>query len=470
MAGSINFSGLGSTIDFGKLTEAILAERSRPLAKLQTKSADYTKRSDALKQLNTQLAILTEAVGALTKGDLGTGRQASSSASTIATSTATTTAATGTLSLTVTRLATNLTQASRVYAATSSAVLAGGATTATFELRKGGASTGTPITIDATNNSLAGLRDAINNAKAGVTATIVDVDVAGTQNKLVLTSTATGEAGRVQLVETTATGTAADLNLTSLNPPGATTDFSALDASLTINGLTITRSTNSISDAVSGVTLDLKGAGAANITVSASTSDLSEKISTFVKAYNDVQDFIAAQYTKDSQGRPTGPLAGDPTLRTVLEQLRSAVGASSTTNGGAFTNLTQIGTGRDGSGKLTLDSTVLNDKLANSPGDVQALLSGKTASQTGLAHSIYDTYSKLSDSLTGVVQTAIKGYQDSIKSLDKSIAARLARLDTLRDVLTRQFAAADAAISQLNGQSTALASLIKALEPRDSRR
>jgi len=468
MVTAINFSGLGSGIDFSKLSEAILADRARPLGQLQSQSSTLTKRSDALQQLNAGLVTLADAAKALTNREIGTDRLAISSAVTVATVSATSSAAAGTINLTVTRTATTLTQASRAYAASSDTVLAGGATSATFELRKGGASSGTEITINSANNSLTGLRDAINNAKAGVTATIVDTDGSGTQNKLVLSSTATGSAGRVELVETSATGTAADLNLTSANAPGG--DFSLLNASFAINGFTLTRSSNSISDAVSGVTFNLQSAGSATLTVSANTAEVTQKLSNFINAYNAVQGFVAGQYKKDSSGRPTGVLASDPTLRTVQQQLREAVGASSTTNGGTLSALTQIGLGRDSDDKLTLDTTVLNDKLATSFSDVQALLSGKSISEIGLANTIYDSYNRLSDKISGVVQTAINGYQDSIKTLSRSIDRQVSMLSTLRDSLSRQFAAADSAINQLNSQGTALTNIINSLTSSNNKK
>ena len=460
MASIASFSGLGSGIDFSQLTEAILAERSRPISLLQSRSSLFSKRNDAYKQLNTKLATLTEAANALTNKDLGTGRLASSSASDKVTASATASAATGAFSLSVTRLASSLTQASRVYASADTAVLAGGAISATFELRLGGASEGTEITIDATNNTLEGLRDAINDADAGVTATIVATDVAGTQNKLVLTSAATGSAGRVELVETTATGTEADLALTSLNLPGGV--FSDLDATFTLNGLSLTRSSNTVSDAVSGVTFNLVNTGSATVTVSSSKTDLEARVRSFVNAYNEVQEFIAAQYTTGSNGRPSGALVGDATLRTVQTQLRNALNLSSTDNGGAFDNLTQLGIGRSEDGLLTLDDTVLSSALTDSFSDARALFSGLSESETGLADTFYDTFKNLSDDVTGVVQSAITGNETSIKTIEKTVSDQLARLSTLRQSLTKQFAAVDAAINQLNGQGTALTNLFEA--------
>lgn len=461
---SVNFNGLGSGIDFSALTESILAERSRPMTKLQAKSADLTKRSDALKQLNNKLAVLTSAAKDLSDQTIGTGRiSTSSNVSTLLVSN-TDTAATGSAKVNVSRLATSLTQASRVYTSSTAAILAGGATSATFELRLGGASSGTQITINSQNNTLEGLRDEINKAKAGVTAAIVDIDGKGNQFKLVLSSEATGSSGRVELVETSATGTAADVNLTSQNVAGG--DFTQLDAALTINGLSISRSSNNISDALTGMTLNLKGTGEAVVSVTNNTSAVTDKLSAFIDAYNDIQNFIAAQYKPDSSGRPTGLLAGDPTLRAVQQQLRESLGSSSTDNGGSLSNLTQLGIGRDADGKLTLDTTTLNDKLASAATDVRALLAGKVSGKTGLANSFYNSFSKLSDNVSGTVQTAINGYQTSIKNLDKSVTDQLARISSLRTTLSRQFAAADAAISQLNGQGSSLTSVIDSLKPK----
>ena len=457
-----SFSGLGSGIDFSQLTDSIVAEKSRPISQLQSRGTQITKTNDAFKQLNAKLATLTEAVNTLTSKELGKGRQASSSATNTVIPTATATAATGTFNVDVTRLATNFSQSSRVYASGNDAVLAGAATTATFELRLGDAVTGTAITITSANNSVTGLRDAINAANAGVTATIVDIDGSGTQNKLVLNSTATGAARRVQLVETTATGTEADLTLTALNPPGATNNFSDLDALFTVNGLGLTRASNTVSDAVTGLTFNLLSSGTSTIKVTANTGELENKIKAFVAAYNDVQDFIAGQYTKDAAGRPGGVLAGDATLRSIQSQLRNTVGSSFAENGGTLSNLTQVGIGRDTNGKLTVDNTVLTQSLSSSFTDTRALFSGSSSSNTGLANKFYSTFKGLSDDVTGVVKNAITGNENSIKALNKSIADQLARLSSLRQSLTRQFAAADAAINQLNSQGTSLTNLFTA--------
>lgn len=462
--GGVNFSGLGSGIDFGSITDAIITQRAQPIRQLQTRRSALNARVDGAKQLNAKLIALTEAARVLKDRALGTGRVATSSSAGVLTATADASAPATDFQINVARLATNLTQASRSYSSSDAPILAGGVTNATFELRKGGAASGATVTIDASNNTLAGLRDAINAAGAGVTATVVDINGDGTNQQLVLTSTDTGAMGRVELVETSATGTGADLNLRSLNPPGAATDFSALDAELTLNGLTIHRATNKITDAVAGLTFELKGAGAATVGVSADTASVKDKLQAFVNAYNDAQDFINAQYRPDSGGRPSGVLAGESMLRSVQRQLRDALGASSTSNGGAFASLADIGVGRDNDGKLTLDTALLDNRLSSSAADVRALLSGKAAGDTGLASTIFTTAENLSDGISGVVQMAVNGYQSSIKGIEKSVSEQQARLELLRVSLTRQFAAVDAAIGQLNNQGTALTSVMKSLQ------
>lgn len=465
MANSISFSGLGSGIDFNAVRDAIVNQRMVPVNQMQAKANNYSSRVDALKSFNALLSTLTTATQNLTSRTVGTGRGATTSNDAVATAVSTGAANLGNYELNVTRLATNLTQATRSFSSTSAPIIAGGAAEATFELRKADGSDPVAIKIDSTNNTLTGLRDAINAKNAGVSASIIDLKGDGSEQQLVLTSNETGAKNRVELVETSATGTGADLNLRSLNPPDG--DFAKLDATLTVNGLEITRSTNSFSDAVAGVTLTLKKTGAATVGVTQST-DVEDKLKEFVTAFNAVQDFIANQYKKDAKDRPIGILAGDSTVRGVQKQLQNISGAASEDNGGAFTNLSQIGIKTKNDGRLEIDAAALGDKLKNNYEDVRALVLGKTAGQTGVFQKAFAVSSSLSDNINGTVQTAINGFQSSVKSLNNTIASRTEIVNRLRDSLTRQFAAADAAIGQLNGQGSALSNVIKSLQGSDN--
>jgi flagellar hook-associated protein 2 len=469
MATGINFSGAGSGIDFSSIADAIVLQRQVPIAQLQTRRDNINTRVTALRQLNSLLATLTEASNVLTNRDLGTGRTSTSSNTSVLTTSNTANALPANYAIKVDRLASAFSEATTSFASSSSAILAGGETSVAFTLRTGGDPTrDITLNIDSSNNSLEGLRQAINNSGAGVTASIINVSGDGTQNRLVLSSKLTGVGGRVELVDDANSQSFQNLGLASTNPPGAVNDFSALDAKFEINGLTLYRSANTVADAITGLTLNLKETGTSSVTVGANTDELTQKIRSFVDAYNAVQDFVAAQYRPDVNGKPGGSLVGDPTLRGVQSQLRAAVGAGSTTNGGAFNNLTQIGIGRDDAGKLKLDTAVLGDKVKNSFADVKALFSGASAGLTGLANSTYTSFQRLSDNISGTVQTAIQGYTSSITNLEKSISAQQERMAAERASLMRRFSAIDSAISQMNSINTNLSSVIKAMQPKDS--
>lgn len=461
---SVSFSGVGSGIDFDTVRDAILTQRAVPINKMQTKVSTYTSRSEALKQINTALAALTTATEDLKNRDLGTGRSVLTGDANVATATATSAANLGNLDLNVTRIATTLTQASRSYSAKNAAVLTGGATDAIFELRTGGASSGVEIKIYSSNNTLEGLRNAINAANAGVTATIIDIKGDGTGNQIVLSSKETGANGRVELVETSSTGTGTDLNLRSLNPPDG--DFAKLDAEFSVSGLTMTRSTNTVADAVDGVTFTLKKAGSAALSVTQS-GEMENKLRAFVNAYNSVQGLISAQYQKDSKSRPTGVLAGEATLRNIQQQLRDAVGAISDNNGGVFNSLSQIGISTKSTGELEFDSTVYNEKVKNNSEDIRALIFGKTTADSGIFQNFAGVSKGLSDSVTGSVVTAITGYENSIKSLNETITKRSENLAALKVSLTRRFSAADAAIGLLNSQQSSLTNIVKSMSSKD---
>jgi flagellar hook-associated protein 2 len=410
----------------------------------------------------------------LTDRTLGTGKIASSTNVNALTVTSGAGVGLGNTNVNVIRPATQYTEASQGYAATTTPILNNDAVTGaplptTFVLRKGGTTDLSTFTIDATNNSLVGLKDKINSEAAannlGVSASIV---FNGTQQQLILTSTQTGTAERIQLVETPPVPEAQTaLALNTLNAGVTPGDYSVLDASLTVNNLPITRSSNTISDVVPGLTLNIKGAGSSTVQVINNTGPFTDKVSNFVDAYNAVQDFVAAQYKAGEDGRPGGALVGDPTLRSVQQQLRGALQAVSADNGGAFRNLTDVGFGRDDAGKITFDKAIFDQKLTSSFNDVQALFSGQTTSQKGLANSILALTETLSDSVSGSVASAIKGFTTSIANIDKSLADYNYRLDALRESLTRQFAEVDAAINQMNGQGKSLTSIIDSLKPRD---
>lgn len=451
-----NLTGLGSGIDFGVITDSIIASRSRPLTQLVNRQTNIQSRSAAVKQLNSGLITLQQAFSALKDSTLGSGLTATTSAKDVVTATATTSAPLGNINLQIDGLATNLIQSSNSFTSTQTPILANGATSATLELRKGGASTGTSITIDSSNNSLAGLRDSINSANAGIKASIIDGKGDGSQNYLLLSSTDIGSNGRVELVETSQTGTVDGLGIHNLNTPN--NSFGDLDAKLKVNGLSITRSSNTISDITSGVTFTLKTTGSATISVNKDTNPLRDKISNLVSAFNGVQDLVNGQYKSDANGKPQGVLLGDANLHSIQGELRNIFN-NANNNGGKFQNLTNIGISQDTNGRLTINQTQLDQSLKDSLTDVQALFAGKTSNNKGIATTLADSIDGLSQNL----QSAITGFDASVKSINNSIIDQQNRLTALRSSLTHRFSVIDSAIGQINSQTSSLTSIVNSL-------
>jgi flagellar hook-associated protein 2 len=139
------------------------------------------------------------------------------------------------------------------------------------------------------------------------------------------------------------------------------------------------------------------------------------------------------------------------------------VNTISSTNGGIFDSISELGIRVADTGKISLDKDVLTEKMRSHPDDIRALLYGATATDTGIFHAIHTIAGGLSDAASGSVQNAITGYESSVKSMNNSIASKQEAIARLRESLIRQFAAVDAAIGQLNSQGTALTSIMTSL-------
>ena len=152
----------------------------------------------------------------------------------------------------------------------------------------------------------------------------------------------------------------------------------------------------------------------------------------------------------------------------MQQQLRNSLNQISSSNGGAFQSLADIGIGRDSNDLLTLNTSTLNSALTTNYTDVKALIQGSGTGNTGIFNGVYSSYNNMSDSVTGEVVTSINGYQTSITNINNSVAEQTQRINQLNDTLTQQYAAVQSAISQMNSQGTTLTAIIKSLTPNSS--
>ena len=431
MAG-ISFSGFNG-IDFGQIVTALMQSERRPLDEIQRQEKGIKDKNSALGTLATHIGKLQTHSTTLRSETLFSNVAAESADTTIATVSVGTGAIVGQYALNVTNLAkSQVTASTNGYSATDDVAADGGSISFTVD----GVTT-TPITISA-STTLAELKELINNQESGVVASIVND---GTNYKLVITSRDTGA------------DNAFTINNTLSNSGGGAPTFgansqAAQDAVLTVNGISISSASNTVTDAVPGVTVDLLEAGTVTIDVTRDYANLKETVKTFVADYNKLREFVSQQ----SKG---GPLASDSVLRQAFSDIRSTL-TSANGNGGLYSYLSEIGIEFTTTGELKLDEAALNTAIDSHPTDLKKLLQG-TDSVNGIFDDLKDRLDAL-DGTAGIIKTARDTYDSTLRNYRDRIQAQEVQLELKRQELVRLYSAADQAMSRLNAMSGQLQS------------
>jgi flagellar hook-associated protein 2 len=416
-----------------------MAIERRPIDKLNAKISSYETKISSYGTLQGLVSTFQSASESLAASFEKL--TATPADTTLLTASAGSTAVPGTYALNVSKLAQAQNLVATGQASSTAAIGDGTATTVTFDFgtisggtltdgiysgasfASGGGGT-TSITIDGTNNTLEGIRDAINDAGMGVTATIVN-DGSGTPYRLALTST-TGTANSLKI--TTSGGDGSIGNLLGYDPAGTqnlTQTLAAQNASLTVNGIAIASSTNTISEAIQGVTLTLKNTTttATTLAVERDTAAIKTAASGFVDAYNALNSQIKSRSAYGSTAKNSGALAGDGTLRLLQEQLRAVFNTPA--SGGTLTSLAEVGIAFQKDGSLALDSSKLDTAMAADFADVTNLFSSATGFATRLgdwADSVLDI-DGLIDTRTKTLKDYVENYNDEIERLENQMKA-----------------------------------------------
>jgi flagellar hook-associated protein 2 len=442
---AISSPGLGSNLDVNSIVSQLMAIERQPVDRLNVREASFQAQVSAYGNIRSALSSFQGSVEALASASRFQTRTATSSDTTVATASASSTAQAGSVNLDVTRVAQSQVLAAAGQASTTASIGSGASTEIRFEFgtitggtlangRYTGATfapdatalTGT-VTIDASNNSLAGIKDAINGAGIGVKASIVG-DGSANPFRLVLQSSTSGAAGSVKI---TVTGDAALQGLLANDPAGTqalTQTAVAQDAELTVNGLTVTSKSNSLSDVVQGVTLNIVKAGTATIAVGRDTSAAQKGVQDFVKAYNDLNGLLvsasAANPARTSgQAGTSGPLNGDAALRTIQAQLRSVLGES-LGEGFSLRTLSQVGISFQRNGTLTLDSGKLSTAATTDPDGLAALFATSgTATDSLLGVRRQTSATKAGNYAVELTQIATQGRLTGSAAANLTIAA-----------------------------------------------
>lgn len=454
MGSPITFSGFNQ-IDFSAILNAVMQQERQPIDRLNSQKKTLESQSTQFGTLATKLGSLKSASDALQEIDSLAALTATSSDTGVGVS-ATGGSVAGTYDIVVTELArAQVMTSSSSYAALTTVVATAGALTFT-------PATGAPVTVTLTGSTtLEGLASAINaKSDAPVAASVVQT-APGTY-KLVLTGKDTGTANAFTFTSTLTGGqglTYTDTDANNIYGDVAVSDHtqSAVNAEFTVNNLAISSSTNTVSDAVPGVTLTLRKkdpATTVTVGVSRDVSAAKAVVEKFVSAYNDIVAFQKDQETANSAGRAN--ISRDPLLRGFRNSIRTAL-SDDYNLGGTYTKLGEVGLGFDSAGKMTLDDDVFEDALTAEPTDVQRLFAG--AAGGGGAFGALTTMIEEYTESGGLVSSARTRITDQVRTLNRRLDNLEEKLARRREALQKEYIAADMAMTRMKAQSSSLETL-----------
>ena len=316
-------------------------------------------------------------------------------------------------------------------------------------------------TQEAKDTTLKDLQQEINNANIGVNASII---YDGSKYMMMLASKETGAANAFEV--TGILQTALDFKTLS--------GQEAQNAKLSINGIDIVSNSNTVKDAIEGVTLNLNGVTApgqpVKLDIGVDSDSIVSSIKDIIAAYNSVSSYITSQFTYNETSKSSGVLAGDSTLRLVQSRLQSIVTAS-VPEGGDYKTMGSIGISFSKEGLLVLDEAKLKEALSNDTNGVAAFFLGSddaTGSTSGMLTKLGDALKGLTDPLSNPIKSAMDGVNNSIKSIQKTIEAYEVRLEAKEILYYAQFSAADEALRMMNVTMSSISSMLASLSVNSS--
>lgn len=356
----ISVPGIGSNLDVNSIVSQLIALESRPLTQLAAREASFQSRISAFGSLKGAISALQSSLSGLRNLSRFESFNAQTGNAAIITAAAGSSAAAGNFAVNVSTLAQpHVVQTAGIASPTAAS------STGSITLQAGSGAIHA-ITIDSSNNTLAGVRDAINAAQTDVRAVIIN-DGTANPYRLVLTA---AEGGSANTISVSNSLTAGDLK-SALD--GITTAQPAANAAVTINGVAISGAGNTLTEAIPGVTLQLTGTGSTTLTVARDTNAIQSAVQGFVKAYNDLNKVISDLTAVDPAAGRAGALAGNSGALGIQSQLRATLGSALSGLSGNFTNLSAIGVAFQRDGSLALDATKLSAAIAAAPDDIGAL-------------------------------------------------------------------------------------------------
>jgi flagellar hook-associated protein 2 len=449
----------GSVIDVNSLVSQLVAATRAPKdALISSKTQTVTTEISALGTLKSSLSTFQDTLAGIDTPTVFNAQVANTSNGSVFTATATSDAISGSYGISVSQLAQAQQLVSGPFGGTSGNTVG----TGTLSLSLGGQSFS--VNVTSANNTVAGIAAAINSATGnpGITATVIN----GSDGAhLLLSSSRTGAANTIGVSETDGGNGLAAITYGTGNTTHYTQNAAAQDAMFSISGIQHTSPSNTVSDALNGVTLNLTGTtpaapaagSSATLTVSSDTSTITTNIQGFVDGYNALVKAIQPLGSYDQTTGTAGPMMGDPVLSGVQNEIRSALYSIVDTGSATYNTLASVGITTQADGSLKLDKNKLQTAMANAPGAVSALFSGTSGVAAQLNKSIgnalgsggiVDSRSKTLIKRENALTQQSKDLDTQMAQLTASMTQQYAKLNTLLSslqttsaYLTQQFAA-----------------------------
>ena len=447
----ISSTGIGSGLDVNSIVTQLMSAERAPINILQTKQTANNAKLSAYGTLKSAVSTFQTAMTALGSAGLGARTATSSSATTLGV-TASTDAVPGSYAIEVTQLAKQTKLSSAGH--TDDAALMGAGT---MSIQVGAK---TAVTIPAGNYSLDTLSRAINAAQAGVSATIVND---GSASHLVITATDSGAANTVKI---SADGGMAEFQFDPAAPPTGPAPAMAQnqagqDAILTIDKLPVTKPSNTITDAVSGLTLNLLqttvAGSSVNVTVAADKVAAKAAVTGFVDAYNKLSSTIKTMTAYNPTTKTGAVLNGESGAASIMMALRKELNVAAT-GAGSLKTLADIGIAFQRDGTLAADDVKLTKALAGNFGGVTALFAGTDGFAT-----------RLTATTTAILGTTgiISSRTDNLNSAIKQNSARQDDLEAsmvnIQKRYRAQFSGLDSLMSKMQSTSNFLTQQLTAI-------
>lgn len=480
---SLSSLGVGSGLDAETIVTKLVALEKQPADALTTANNKLQTQVSTWGKIQSNFSSLQDAAAKLQDSSFWSSTTAKSSDDTTVSVSTGTNAAAGAYAVTVSQLAAGQSIASKAYTSSTSTVGEGTLTiqlgnyvtdntqtppAVTFNAKA--AASAMNITIGPGDNTLEKIRDRINGANAGVNASIV-TDASGA--RLVLRGQ-NGEtnAFKVSVTESaTAPGLSALAYTAETGPAGSASAMTrtqvAQNALATINGLSVSSESNTLTNVIDGVTLKLSkpNASPTTVTIDQDTAGLTKGIQDFVSAYNSVVSTIRVQTLYDEASKTAGPLQGNATARSLLSQMRNLIG-SSTGASSVFSRLSDVGMDINTDGTLSLKTSKFSDAMSKNMAELQKFFGNSSdtdVSLNGIGTRVKNLTKQILDTTSGAIANSTNGLNSTIsrnKTRINSINDHAAQVETR---LRAQYTALDNSMAKLNGLSTYVTAQLAAL-------